>query len=67
MIKLVMSIELWCDFILEKNKHLYYYTLLSMLEITRFQNILKSILYRDKNLSGTQLLSVWSFSRIKKQ
>ena len=67
MIKLVMSIELWCDFILEKNKHLYYYTLLSMLEITRFQNILKSILYRDKNLSETQLHSVWSFSRIKKQ
>ena len=58
MIKLVMSIELWCDFILEKKQ------IFSMLEIPKY---LKSILYRDKNLSGTQLLSVWSFSRIKKQ
>ena len=52
MIKLVMSIELWCDFILEKNKHLYYYTLLSMLEITRFQNILKASYTEIKTFLG---------------
>ena len=51
MIKLVMSIELWCDFILEKKQTpvLLHFT---MLEITRFQNILKASYTEIKTFLG---------------
>ena len=51
MIKLVMSIELWCDFILEKKQTLVLLHF-TMLEITRFQNILKASYTEIKTFLG---------------